>query len=145
MKFRIQITLGRSPKQAFKLMRDTQAMHEWETNFTSFQAIKGARRKINSTGYRIYTEPDGVKTKVKEEVTAVKLDEKFAYQLTHQQFMSYVECRFIDQGTQTLLIEETEVRFRPALLNLLGFFMKGSMKKQRRADLMKFKQILEQS
>ncbi|MGK0391517.1 MAG: hypothetical protein ACI94Y_004282, partial [Maribacter sp.] len=71
-----------------------------------------------------------------------KKNQLLAYQLTHNNFLSYVECKFIDQGGQTLLIEDTDVKFRPAILNLVGFFMKGSMKKQREADLNKFKELL---
>lgn len=118
-------------------------MIKWETNFTGFQPIKGQRRKMGSTGHRIYHEPDGTITKIKEEVTETKKNELLAYQLTHANFMSYITCQFLDQGGQIMMIEDTEVTFRPRILNLIGIFMKGSMRKQRETDLKKFKQLLE--
>ena len=145
MKFRIKIPLKASARDAYALMCNTNNMIKWETNFTGFQPIKGRKRKIGSTGHRIYHEPDETITKIKEEITEVKKNELLAYQLTHDNFMSYITCQFLDQGGQVMMIEDTEVKFRPAILNLIGIFMKGSMRKQREGDLMKFKKLLEVS
>ena len=80
-----------------------------------------------------------------EEIEAVDKDGRFAYKLTHENFISEVECRFLDQGEgSTMLVETTQVNFRPAMLNVVGMFLKGSMKKRRNADLQKFKDIVEQ-
>lgn len=142
MKFRIKIPFDKKPSEVYQLMCSTNAMVKWEKNFNGFQPVKGQKRRLGSIGNRIYHEPDGEITKIKEEITEVKKNQLLAYQLTHNNFLSYVECKFIDQGGQTLLIEDTDVKFRPAILNLVGFFMKGSMKKQREADLNKFKELL---
>ena len=143
MKFRIKIPLKVSPKDAYNLMCATNTMIKWETNFTGFQPVKGQKRKLGSIGHRIYHEPDGSVTKIKEEITEVKKNQLLAYQLTHDNFMSYITCQFLDQGGQVMMIEDTEVKFRPAILNLIGIFIKGGMRKQREADLMKFKNLLE--
>ena len=132
-----------SAKDAYALMCNTNSMIKWETNFTGFQPLKGQKRKLGSIGYRIYHEPDGSVTKIKEEITEIKKNELLAYQLTHDNFMSYITCRFLDQGGQIMMIEDYEIKFSPAILNLFGIFMKSGMKKQRETDLQKFKNLLE--
>ncbi len=143
MKFEHRIEINASVKEVYKNMLNPNLMLQWELNFTGFNPVKGQKRKIKSIANRIYTEPDGAITKIKEEVTEIKLNQLFAYQLTHDNFMTYVICRFLDRGDSTMLIEETNVKFRPAILGLIGFFMKWSMKKRRKTDLIKFKNIVE--
>lgn len=144
MKFKIKIILNSNTAQAYKMMLSTQEMVKWESNFSSFQIVSGAKRKLGSIGQRIYKEPDGTKTKIKEEITAIKKNQLLAYQLTHKNFLSYVTCQFLDQGNgTTVLLEETDMKFRPAIVNIIGFFMKGNMKKKRTEDLHQFKKLIE--
>ncbi len=143
MKFEVRIKINKSAEGVYKAMLNTQLMTKWESNFNSFQMVKGGKRKMNSEAFRIYKEPDDSIFKIKEIVTELKKDKLFAYQLVQDNFMSYIRCRIIDKGEQVLLVEETEVKFRPAILGIFGIFMKNSMKKKRTEDLLKFKELLE--
>ena len=56
---------------------------------------------------------------------------------------SKVRYRFLDRGDSTELVAENELSLKPALLNLFGFFLKGSMREQQAADLRTLKERLE--
>jgi hypothetical protein len=144
MRFIIRIPINKPPVEVARLMRATHIMKDWESNFSGYAPVKGAKRRMGSIGTRIYKEPDGKVTRMREEVTAVDKDGRFTYVLTHEQFTSHVECRFLDQGeASTILVEDTQVKFRPAALNIIGFFIKNNMKKRRKVDLEKFRDIVE--
>ncbi len=142
MKFRIKIKFAQSPSEVYQQMCSTNLMVKWETNFHGYQPTKGQKRKIKSEGFRIYNEPDGSQTKIKEYIIDNQRNKLLSYQLTHQNFMSFVECKFLDQGDGTVMIEDTEIKFRPAILGLIGLFLKGKMRRQREEDLNQFKQLL---
>ncbi len=143
MKFDIRIKINQSAKEVFQSMLSTQLLIKWETNFSGFNPIKGGKRKLGSTAYRIYNEADGTTTKIKEEVTEIESGKLFAYQLTDKNFISYVTCKIVDKGDYILLVEKTDIKFRPAILGIFGLLMKGSMKKRREADLLVFKELIE--
>ncbi len=143
MKFTIRTNIQAPVNEVFSTMLSTQDMIKWEHEFTAFQPIKGQRRKINSTGNRIYKDEKGDTMKVKEEVIDRIHNQLFRYHLVQQNFISTVTCRFLDQGDSTLMIEETKMKLRPAILNLVGIFMKPAMLKQRKKDLLTFKNLIE--
>ncbi len=143
MTFEIKIKVNKSAKEVYKSLMDTSLLPKWETNFKGFNPISGGRRKLKSTAYRIYQEPDGTTTKIKEEVTELKQNKLIAFQLTDKNFMSYVTTKIIDKGDFVLLAEQTEIKFRPAILGVFGILMKGSMKKRRETDLITLKNIIE--
>ncbi len=144
MKFEVKIKINKSAKEVYSALTSTSLMTKWESNFSAFNPIKGTKRKIGSTAFRIYKEGDGSTTKIKEEITEKQTNKIFAYQLTQDNFMSYVFTKLVDKGDSVLLIEKTEIQFRPAILGFFGIFMKGSMRKRREEDLNRFKNLVEQ-
>ncbi len=119
-------------------------MKQWMKGFDRYKSETGGKRKVGSTAIQFFDD-NGQPTKVREEVLEIKVNERFRCLLSTQNMISEQDYRFLDQGNgQTRLLVETEVKLRPALFNVFGFFVKGPMRKQQAKDLQQLKAILEQ-
>ena len=142
MKFSSSIEINRPIKEVYRFAVSSKNLHRWVDGFETFQQKKGRNRGKGSTATHIYRDSAG-KLEVQEEVLEIKPEKLFKTHLSHKNMETDLEFKFLNLGGNTRVVTDTYVRLKPAVFNLLSFFMKGQMKKQQQADLRRLKNVLE--
>ena len=143
MKFSNRIQIDRPPREVYRYFIDPRNLKRWQANYERFRAGKGAgKRPSGSRSTHIFKDVKG-ELEVEELVIKNVADREFEHRMTAKNMSSKVHYRFLDRGDSTEVVVENELSLKPALLNLFGIFLKGSMREQQAADLRALKGEVE--
>lgn len=143
MKFSNRIEIDRPPREVYRYFVNPQNLKRWQANYERFRASKGGgKRPSGSRGIHVFKDVKG-ELEVEELVIKNVADREFEHRMTAKNMSSKVRYRFLDRGDCTEVVVDNELRLKPALLNLFGFFLRGSMRDQQAADLRSLKREVE--
>jgi uncharacterized protein YndB with AHSA1/START domain len=127
----------------FKTLVEPENMVKWMANFQKLESVKGRRPRKGSISKQIFKDSKGI-MEMKEEVLNFEKNKKFELQLSHKNIETHQTFEFIAHDKEiTRLILTNHIRLVPAFMGVFSIFMKGQMRRQQEADLMKFKKLLE--
>lgn len=143
MKFSINIDINCSAKKVFDYLIDPKNLSEWVTDFTSFEIVKGSRKRKGGKGKHIFG-TGAQKLVVQEETLLVNPNKEFKTFMYHKRMESTQSYLLHSKADQiTALTFEIEMTMKPKILNFISPLAKGTMQKQQLRDLRKMKNVLE--
>ena len=110
--------------------------------FQRFKQLSGRQRQAGAKLILVFKDKAG-ELEVNEQVLEVTKGKLIRSELSHKNMRTQQNFRFLNQGGTCKVLVDTQVRLRPAVFNLFGFFVKGPMQKQQREDLQRLKQVIE--
>lgn len=127
----------------FKSLVEPANMPKWMANFQKLEAVKGKRPRRGSISTQVFKDSKGT-MEMKEEVLNFERNKKFELQLSHKNIETHQTFEFIAQDKEiTRLVLTNNISLVPAFMGIFSVFMKGQMRRQQEADLMRFKKLLE--
>ena len=142
MNFTNRITVPGSPKEVYRYFVDPRNLPRWQANYARFKAGPGAgKRAPGSKSTHVFKDVKG-ELEVEELVIKNVAGKEFEHRMRAKNLNSKVRYRFLDRGSETEIVVDNEVSLRPALLNIFGFFLRGSMREQQAEDLRSLRERL---
>jgi len=137
------VTIDRPPEQVWKVFTDQDRMGDWLEGLERVENLGGQPLQVGSRWKLVFLQ-DGEQVEVIEQVTAVKPDEFYAFDIETDPFAGNVEIRFepLPPG-QTLLTATTTVNGRTLLWRSVLRLSKGMLADQSQKSYEKLKQLAE--
>ena len=143
MTIKTVIDIRRPIAEVFTEMVNPDNMSKWIEGFVKLEKVKGRRPRRGSISTQVHKDSKG-RMELREEILLFERNKKFEIRLSHKNMDTKQSYEFISQGqsvTRVTLI--TQTRLIPAFIAIFSVFMKGSMKQQQEANLMRFKKLME--
>lgn len=127
----------------FKELVNPATMPKWIDGFVKLEQVKGRRPRRGSISTQVHKDAKG-RMELKEEILLFERNKKFEIRLSHKNMDTKQSYEFLNQGkSMTRVILTTQTRLIPAFIGIFSIFMKGGMKRQQDANLMRFKKLME--
>lgn len=143
MTIKTVIDIRRPISEVFTELVNPDNMSKWIEGFVKLEKVKGRRPRRGSISTQVHKDSKG-RMELREEILLFERNKKFEIRLSHKNMDTKQSYEFISQGqsvTRVTLI--TQTRLIPAFIAIFSVFMKGSMKQQQEANLMRFKKLME--
>lgn len=143
MTIKTVIDIRRPIAEVFTELVNPDNMSKWIEGFVKLEKVKGRRPRRGSISTQVHKDSKG-RMELREEILLYERNKKFEIRLSHKNMDTKQSYEFISQGqsvTRVTLI--TQTRLIPAFIAIFSVFMKGSMKQQQEANLMRFKKLME--
>ena len=143
MTIKTVIDIRRPVAEVFTELVNPDNMSKWIEGFVKLEKVKGRRPRRGSISTQVHKDSKG-RMELREEILLYERNKKFEIRLSHKNMDTKQSYEFISQGqsvTRVTLI--TQTRLIPAFIAIFSVFMKGSMKQQQEANLMRFKKLME--
>ena len=143
MTIKTVIDIRRPIAEVFKELVNPDNMPKWIEGFQKLEKVKGRRPRKGSISTQVHKDSKG-RMELKEEILLFERNKTFEIRLSHKNMDTRQSYEFINQGkSMTRVILTTETRLIPAFIGIFSVFMKGGMRKQQEANLMRFKKLME--
>lgn len=126
----------------FKELVNPKNLPKWVNGFQKLESVKGRRPRKGSVSKQIIKDSQGI-MEIREEILKFEKDKNFEIRLSHKNMETHQHFAFAKEGKTTRLTLTTTTRLIPAIMAVFSVFMKGQMRRQQEADLMKLKRLLE--
>ena len=143
MTIKTVIDIRRPIAEVFTELVNPDNMSKWIEGFVKLEKVKGRRPRRGSISTQVHKDSKG-RMELREEILLFERNKKFEIRLSHKNMDTKQSYEFISQGqsvTRVTLV--TQTRLIPAFIAIFSIFMKGSMKRQQEANLMRFKKLME--
>ena len=143
MTIKTVIDIRRPIAEVFTELVNPDNMSKWIEGFVKLEKVKGRRPRRGSISTQVHKDSKG-RMELREEILLFERNKKFEIRLSHKNMDTNQSYEFISQGqsvTRVTLV--TQTRLIPAFIAIFSVFMKGSMKRQQEANLMRFKKLME--
>lgn len=126
----------------FKELVNPLNLPKWVNGFQKLESVKGRRPRKGSISKQIIKDSQGL-MEIREEILNFDKNKHFEIRLSHKNMETHQHFQFLNKGKTTRVILTTTTRLIPAIMAVFSIFMKGQMRKQQEADLMRLKKLLE--
>ena len=143
MTIKTVIDIRRPISEVFTELVNPDNMPKWIEGFVKIEKVKGKRPRRGSISKQIHKDSKG-RMELREEILLYERNKKFEVRLSHKNMDTKQSFEFLSQApavTRVTLV--TQTRLIPAFIAIFSVFMKGSMKRQQEANLMRFKKLME--
>lgn len=143
MTIKTVIDIRRPISEVFTELVNPDNMPKWIEGFVKIEKEKGKRPRRGSISKQIHKDSKG-RMELREEILLYERNKKFEVRLSHKNMDTKQSFEFVSQApavTRVTLV--TQTRLIPAFIAIFSVFMKGSMKRQQEANLMRFKKLME--
>jgi uncharacterized membrane protein len=143
MTIKTVIDIRRPISEVFTELVNPDNMPKWIEGFVKIEKVKGKRPRRGSISKQIHKDSKG-RMELREEILLYERNKKFEVRLSHKNMDTKQSFEFVSQApavTRVTLV--TQTRLIPAFIAIFSVFMKGSMKRQQEANLMRFKKLME--
>ena len=143
MTIKTVIDIRRPISEVFTELVNPDNMPKWIEGFVKIEKVKGKRPRKGSISKQIHKDSKG-RMELREEILLYERNKKFEVRLSHKNMDTKQSFEFVSQApavTRVTLV--TQTRLIPAFIAIFSVFMKGSMKRQQEANLMRFKKLME--
>jgi len=143
MTIKTVIDIRQPVAEVFKELVNPDNMPKWIEGFVRLEKVKGRRPRRGSISTQIHKDSKG-QMELREEILLFERNKKFEIRLSHKNMDTKQSYEFVNQGkSMTRVILVTQTRLIPAFIAIFSVFMKGGMKRQQEANLMRFKKLME--
>ncbi len=143
MTIKTVIDIRRPISEVFTELVNPDNMPKWIEGFVKIEKVKGKRPRRGSISKQIHKDSKG-RMELREEILLYERNKKFEVRLSHKNMDTKQSFEFVSQATAvTRVTLVTQTRLIPAFIAIFSVFMKGSMKRQQEANLMRFKKLME--
>lgn len=126
------------------MMTNTRLLKKWMLDLTSVKETSGSRSKVGHQSILVFGKGDG-KIEVEETIAQYEPAKALALNLESRSMKSYQSFQFETiNSDQTRLVADIKVNLRPMIINLMGLFLKPSIRNQQKEDLMRLKRLIEE-
>ena len=139
------VTIDRSPEQVWEVFHQSEKLGSWLDGFERIENLSGNKLEVGSR-WKLFFDQDGEKIEIVEQVTAVKTNELYAFDLETDPFLGATEILLepLEAG-QTRLTAKTRINGRNLFWRSLMRLSKGYMIDQSQQSYDKLKQVVESS
>lgn len=146
MKNSYTIEIDAPPAQVFQWLEDPERLKQWLPNLVENERDASTATGTGSKFRQVYVE-NGRRMEMQGEVTQFERNRHLACDIRGEVFDLFVDYRLEDLGGRTRLTQESEVRFRNAMMRIVGAVLKPLMKKssmkQLESSFVKLKALAE--
>ncbi len=140
-----QVIVNASVEKSWAVFTDETKMAEWMPGFKSIENISGEPLQVGSE-WKLTVEDQGQIFEMTERVTAVKVQEKYAFWLDNDVLNANVEIYFaaVDSAT-TEITANTQTIAKGVVWKSMLFLMKGNISEQDQENYNNLKRVIESS
>ena len=142
MRFHFEMTIDRPREEVWASFDNVENLKKWQPTLESFDLQNGKPGQVGAESRLIYKE-NGRRVVMLETITGRREPESFSgtYDTSMGKNSMWIGFEPIDGG-RTRLVVDAEFGFKGAMM-LVGPLMKGAVGRRMRADLERFKALLE--
>ena len=129
-------------EHTFAVFSDQEQLASWVTGFRKIEYLRGEEGQPGSY-YRITVVEDGREFVMTEQITAFVENEHFGAEFENDMMTSKYDYWFEDRNGSTSLQVNSEHAGRGPFWRSVLWFMKADIQAQQKADLEKFKRLVE--